>query len=430
MNRFLFTAVATVVVCVFISGDADVASRANAENTASVWPQWRGPQGNNHAAENATLPLRWDCRTGEGVAWKTKLPGRGHSTPIFTPHGIFLTTADADRATQSVLQLDADNGRLLRETVVHRDTLPPRIHPNNSHASPSMAYDGERLFASFYTDDSITVTALSPDGSQQWQTRVCGFRPSSFQFGYGASPIVVGELLIVAAEYDGADSGLYALDRRSGKRVWKVDRPENLNFASPIVANIAGREQILIAGADQFCGYDPQTGRELWNVATTTEAICGTAVWDDRYVLVSGGNPQAGTWCVSADAREHLVWSNRVMCYEQSLLAIKNYVFAVADSGVASCWRIRDGEEMWTQRLFGGGVSASPLLVDRHVVVASERGTVFVFSAFPDRFQPIAEIKTGDSIFATPVAIRDRLYIRSGVREGDRRQEYLFAITR
>ncbi|WP_419580949.1 PQQ-binding-like beta-propeller repeat protein [Stieleria magnilauensis] len=395
---------------------------------AGPWPQWRGPTSDNHASGDVSLPRHWDLRTGEGVAWKTKLPGRGHSTPIFVSDAIFLTTADEDAGTQSVVELDARSGKLRQEIVLHRGTLPPRIHPNNSHASPSMAYDGERLFASFHTDDAIVVTALSTDGSQLWQTRVCEFKPSSFQFGYGASPIIEDNVVIVAAEYDGKDSGIYALDRTSGKQVWKIARPQNLNFASPIVTTIAGSRQLLIAGAETFSAYDPLKGRLIWQVPTTTEAICGTVVWDDRHVMVSGGNPDAGTWCVAADGTERLMWSNRVMCYEQSLLAIKNYLFAVADNGVAYCWRTHDGKEMWKMRLFGGGISASPLLADGHVVVATQRGEVFLYSAFPDRFESVAKIQTGDSIFATPVAIENRLYVRTGINESGRRQEYLIAI--
>lgn len=392
------------------------------------WPQWRGPTADNHAGPDVSLPLKWDLETGEGIAWKTKLPGRGHSTPIFTRDGIFLTTADADAGTQSVLKIDSLSGRIQDEFVIHRGTLPSRIHPKNSHASPSMAFDGERYFASFYTDDAIVLTALSSDGNEQWQTRVSEFKPSIFRFGYGASPIVEDDVVIVAAEYDGKDSGIYALDRKTGKQVWKISRPSNLNFSSPIVTTIAGSRQLLIAGADAFCSYDPTTGRKLWQVDTTTEAICGTVVWDDRRVMISGGNPVAGTWCVSADGSGKLVWSNRVMCYEQSLLAMKNYVFAVADSGVAYCWRTLDGTETWKKRLFGDGVSASPLLADGHVVVASERGRVLLFMASPDRFEPIANIQTGDSIFATPIAIGSRLYVRTGINESAGRQEYLIAI--
>ncbi|WP_182868246.1 outer membrane protein assembly factor BamB family protein [Stieleria mannarensis] len=395
---------------------------------AGPWPQWRGPTSDNHATADVTLPRHWDLGTGEGIAWKTKLPGRGHSTPIFVGDAIFLTTADVDAGTQSVLELDAQSGQLREEFVLHRGTLPRRIHPNNSHASPSMAYDGERLFASFHTDDAIVLTALSTDGSQLWQRRVCDFEPVAFQFGYGASPIIEDDFVIVAAEYDGRDSGIYAFDRASGKPAWKIPRPTNLNFASPVVTTIAGTRQLLIAGAETFSAYDPAKGRLLWQVQTTTEAICGTAVWDDRRVIVSGGNPEAGTWCVAADGSQKLLWSNRVMCYEQSLLAIKNYLFAVADNGVAYCWRTQDGKEMWKRRLFGGGISASPLLADGHVVVASERGEVFVFMAFPDRFESMATIQTGDSIFATPVAVGNRLYVRTGINESGRRQEYLIAI--
>ncbi|MCO8123460.1 PQQ-binding-like beta-propeller repeat protein [Stieleria sp. TO1_6] len=417
------TVVAFLATCVLIPSLLSAADPA-----LGPWPQWRGPDANNHAGDDASLPTQWDMATGENIAWKTKLPGRGHSTPIFTPLGIFLTTADASAGTQSVLRLKLDSGQLTDQWVLHRGTLPAQIHPNNSYASPSMAFDGDLLFACFHTDDSIVLTALSPDGHKKWQTKVSQFLPSAFQFGYGASPIVEQDLVIVAAEYDGPDSGIYAFERATGKRVWKIKRPENLNFASPIVATIAGSRQLLIAGADQFCSYDPVTGHKLWSVDTTTEAICGTAVWDDRYAIVSGGNPVAGTWCVSASGQATVQWSNRVMCYEQSLLAIKHFVFAVADNGVAYCWRSQDGKETWKQRLFGGGISASPLLAGGHVVVASERGEVFILLASPDRYQAVAQIQTGQSIFATPVAIGNRLYIRTAMDESGKRQEYLVAI--
>lgn len=259
-----------------------------------------------------------------------------------------------------------------------------------------------------------------------------GFRiqTHAFQFGYGASPLVEDDLVIVAAEYDGPESGLYAFDGRSGKVVWKVPRKSNLNFASPIGATIAGQRQVLLAGADTITAYDPRTGRSLWSVDASTEAICGTVVWDDRRVMVSGGNPVAGTWCVSGDGSQAQLWDNRVMCYEQSLLAIKNFVFAVADNGVAYCWRTSDGVETWKKRLFAGPISASPLLVQNRVYVASQSGTVYVFAASPDRFDLLAENPTGNSIFASPVAVDDRLYLRCGVGVGANRQEYLVATGR
>ena len=394
------------------------------------WPGWRGPNGNNHAAEKTVTPIRWDLDTGVNIVWKTPLPGRGHSSPVVIQDSIFLTTADDSDQSQSLLKFDRDSGRLVDQWVIHRGTLPRVIHPNNSHASPTPVWNGENLFVAFHTNDAIWLTAITPSGREVWKKRVCEFRPSAFQFGYGASPVVEDDVVIVAAEYDGPDSGIYALNTDTGKRVWKVPRPSNLNFASPVVATIAGQRQVLIAGADLFASYDPLTGRKLWTVESGTEAICGTVVWDDRRVMVSGGNPRAGTWCVRGDGTEARLWENRVMCYEQSLLAIKNFVFGVADNGVAYCWRTVDGKETWSKRLFGGRISASPLLASDRIYVASQSGTVYVIKALPDRFDLLSENKSGDSIFASPVAVDDRLYLRVGVGRGRERQEYLVATGR
>ncbi len=130
------------------------------------------------------------------------------------------------------------------------------------------------------------------------------------------------------------------------------------------------------------------------------------------------------------DGTEVAQWDNQVGCYEQSLLAIKNYVFAVADNGVAYCWNTRDGAEMWKKRLFAGPISASPLLANDRLYIASQAGTVFVVAASPNRFELLAENPSGDSIFASPVAIDDRIYLRTGIGSGADRQEYLVAIGR
>jgi outer membrane protein assembly factor BamB len=394
------------------------------------WPGWRGPQANNHASESTDAPIRWNLEDGLNIDWKTPLPGRGHSSPVVIENGIFLTTSETANQSQSLLKFDRESGRLIDQWILHQGTLPPRIQSSNSHASPTPSYNGEHLFVTFFTDDAIWLSAMTLSGVEVWKTRVCEFKPTGFEFGYGASPLVEEDLVIIAAEYNGRDSGLYALDSRTGKTVWKMPRPQTWTFASPIAATIAGQRQVLLAGGDAVTAYDPQTGRVLWTVSAGTEAMCGTAVWDGRRIIVSGGNPVAGTWCVSGDGTQTKLWENPVMCYEQSLLAVENFVFAVADNGVAYCWRTRDGGEMWKKRLFSGPVSASPLLANGRLYVASERGTVYVIAALPDRFDLLAENPTGDSIFASPVAIDDRLYLRTGVGQGADRQEYLVATGR
>lgn len=398
--------------------------------TAETWPVWRGSTGDNHAIDGDTIPNQWNLETGENIVWKTKVPGRGHSSPVVTGDAIFLTTADKDKGTQSALKFDRNTGELLGEKVLHRGGIPDEIHYNNSHASSTACHDGSDLFVSFYTNDSISLSKLSSDLELIWQKTVCDFQPSQFKFGYAASPLIVDDLIIVAAEYDGPGSGLYGLDRQSGNQVWKTPRPSNLTWASPIAATVAGQRQVFLAGADKVCSYDPASGKENWCVDAGTAAICGTVVWNQDRIFFSGGYPGRGTWCVAGDGSRE-AWYQQVHCYEQSLLIFGDHLLAVDESGVGHCLQLSDGTVTWKQRLLNKGrkrISASPLLVGDRIFVAGEDGGVVVLAANADRCEVLSRVKTGDSIFASPVAVDDRLYLRPAVGFEEDRQEYLIAI--
>ena len=394
-----------------------------------TWPCWRGEVGDNHAAAGSQVPEKWNLETGDNVVWKTEIPGRGHSSPVVTDDAIFLTTADQKKGTQSLLKFDRSAGKLINEFVLHRDGLPKKIHPNNSHASPTPAFDGTHLFVCFHTDDSIMLSKVATDGLIVWQKKVAEFIPVMYEFGYGASPLIEGDVVVVAAEYDGSDSGLYGLDRESGKQIWKAERSsKNLSFASPICATVAGTRQVLLAGDNQICSFEPASGKLLWSIKESTSAICGTAVWNDKHVFVSGGYPGKGTWCVTGDGSSDYVWDDRINCYEQSLLIYDDHLLAVDESGVGHCLRTVDGEETWKKRLIDGRISASPLLVGDRIYVASEDGDVIVISTNADRCEILAKNPTGNSIFASPVVVDNRLYLRPAVGYDGNRQEYLVAI--
>jgi hypothetical protein len=153
-------------------------------------------------------------------------------------------------------------------------------------------------------------------------------------------------------------------------------------------------------------------------------------VWDSQRNLAfaSGGYPDSFTLAVRAGGDHDVVWdTNKVRCYEQSLLYTDGYVYAVTDNGIAHCLRAADGEPMWNERL-GGRYSSSPVLVGDKIYVSSEGGTTFVFRATPDGYQPIAENQLGNECFATTTPVDGKLYHRYAHREGDQRQEYLAAI--
>ena len=156
-------------------------------------------------------------------------------------------------------------------------------------------------------------------------------------------------------------------------------------------------------------------------------ATCGTMVWDGDLVFASGGYPKSETVCLRAsDGR--LVWRNDQKCYEQSMLAVDGYVYAVTDRGIAYCWRATDGREMWSSRLQGGAVSSSPILANGNIYFGNERGTFYVFKAQPTSFELVARNQLGQEAFATPTICDSRIYIRAAANSGSGRQETLYCI--
>jgi len=391
------------------------------------WPQWRGPTGDNHAPASCTAPVAWDQESH--LAWTTPVPGRGHSSPTVLGNRIYLTTADEQAETQSLLIYDRSNGEKLAEKVVHRGGLTAELHPNNTYASSTIASDGERVFALFHNNGAAWVTAFDLNGKQLWQERAIGFAPQRYQFGFGSSPVVIDGKVVVASEYDGDESGIVALDAATGKQSWKESRPKLLSYSSPALAVLEGRRCLLLSGNYKIAAYDPRSGKPLWSTEATTQATCGTMVWDEQLGLAfaSGGYPDTFTLAVRTTGDHEVVWTNRSKCYEQSMLVVGGYVYGVTDNGVVYCWRGSDGEKAWKERL-GGKYSSSPVLVDGKIYVTNESGTSFVFAASPEGFQSLGENQLGTECFATPTPVGNRLYHRYANGSGKDRQEYLSAI--
>ena len=385
------------------------------------WHRWRGPTANNHAHPAAMAPPAIDDHR---IAWSIQVVGRGHSSPIVVGDAIFLTTADEDPGTQSVLAFTRD-GRWRWETVVHRGGLPAENHRKNTEASPTAAFDGRHLFVSFYNRDAIWLTSLTTAGEIRWQIAAGRYTPQRYQYGYAASPLIFGDTVIVVGDYDG-EAFMAAFARETGEQVWRVARPGNTSFSSPIVGHTGGRDQLLLSGGDKVAAYDPADGRTLWTApGATTMATCGTVVWDDQRVFASGGYPEAETVCVASDGSGRVIWSNATKCYEQSMLVVDDHLYAVADNGVAYCWRCDDGTERWKRRL-GGAFSSSPVLAGDTIHVFNEAGQGFAFEANPERFVPWGLSQVGDEVFATPAVVGNTMYLRVA-RKSPRRQEYLIA---
>ena len=197
------------------------------------WPWWRGPNFDSKAASDA--PLHWS--ETRNVIWKVKVPGRGHSSPIVAGDRIYLTTADEKSKTQSALCYDRDSGRLMWSETLHQGGFMTH-HPQNSQASPSAAVDGKRIFFVFSNAEALHISALDLQGQQLWRQTI---GPFGNHEGYGTSPVIYKELVIVIGD-NRRGSFLVALNRKSGKIIWRQDRKQEANFCTPVIAQLAGRD--------------------------------------------------------------------------------------------------------------------------------------------------------------------------------------------
>ncbi|MFO0925080.1 MAG: PQQ-binding-like beta-propeller repeat protein [Pirellulales bacterium] len=393
-------------------------------NRQSDWPFWRGPYRNGNTV-NQNVPIQFG--DSKLLAWQTPIAGRGHGSPIVVGQQVILPTADEKNQVQSIVAIDRRSGKQLWSTELSREGFPKKNHPKNTEATPTVASDGESLYACFFHHKAIHLYKLSLDGKVSYQQNLGEFDPKQFEYGYAPSPCLYKNQVIVCAEYDGK-SYLVSLQSRDGKELWRTARPSSISFSTPVVASVAGRDQLLLSGNQKVSSYDPMTGKELWAVDGTTFATCGTMIWEGNTVFASGGFPKAETIAVQADGSGKILWRNDQKCYEQSMIVHQGYVYALTDKGVLYCWQASDGKEMWKQRL-QGPVSSSPVLVDNRIYWANESGTMYVFEANPQKYVSLSENKIGDESFASPAVCGNQFFVRTAVGQGAERQEYLKCYT-
>jgi outer membrane protein assembly factor BamB len=357
-------------------------------------------------------PLKWSAT--ENIAWQVDVPGRGHASPIVVGEQVFVATADDAKSTHSLLAYRRADGYLLWNEQIHHGRL-PESHEKGSHASCTPASDGERVFTVFAVDDGIWVSAVDFAGELLWQRKIGGFLS---RHGYGASPVLYKSLVIAAA--DGVGPGyIVALDRVTGEVVWRTPRRREASFATPIVAHVAGRDQLLLSGQDQVVSYNPATGEELWTCQGSASSTANTCVASDDHVFASGGWHQTGVMCIRADGAgdvtaTHVVWSDTTKMYVPSPAIIDNTLLVVRDDGIVVGFDTATGDKLWAKRLPGGiGVSASPTIVDGNLAyLPNEEGTTFVFRV-GEKFKLLAANELGDGGFASPVIAGGRIYMRT-----------------
>lgn len=434
-----------IVTLVFLSC-AGLAIHAETAETAA-WPQWRGPLGTG-AAVTGDPPVRWS--ETENIGWKVELPGKGLSSPIVfggrvfltsaVPHGERLETAEEhqdhgahdnmspDRRVRFVvLAYDAADGSLVWKKTVRTAQPHEATHVTGSWASQSAITDGKRLYVSF---GSHGIYALTLDGELLWEVDL-GDMQVRHAHGEGSSPALYGDTLVVNWDHQG-DSFLTAIDTATGKTRWKTMRDEITSWSSPLIVDVAGKPQIVVAASRRVSGYDLASGKLIWECAGLSRNVVSTPVAADGLVFVSNSYDRRKLLAIRLEGArgditetEHVVWSrDRDTSYVPSPLLHEGRLYFLKHShGFLTAVKASSGKTLYGPVRLGKvrNVFASPVAAANRIYIASRDGATLV-ARTGSEFEPLATNELDDTFSASPAIVGKALYLR-----GDR---YLYKIER
>lgn len=384
---------------------------------ADDWPEFRGPTGQGHYA-GKSLPVEWSAT--KNVVWKQPIPGKGWSSPIVWKGRIYLTSAiqipGNKELSLQALCLDAHQGKLIWQTEVFRpdSSKSPRIHKKNSPASPTPLTDGKQLYVHFGHQGTA---ALDLDGKIVWRNTELGYMPIH---GNGGSPILVGDRLIFSC--DGFDKQfVVALDRASGKVVWKTDRKseafKKFSFSTPLAISVNGKTQIVSPTSDAVVTYDAAEGKELWRAKYDGYSVVPRPVHGHGMVFLSSGYDRPSLLAIRVDGvgevtASHVAWSvTKGAPHTPSPLLVGDELYLVSDLGIASCLDARTAKVHWQERV-DGNFSASPLLADGKIYLQSEEGVTTVLRAGKN-FARLATNVLNERTLASLAAVDGAIYLRT-----------------
>lgn len=406
-----------------------------------AWTQWRGPSGQGYS-DDQRVPLSWSEK--RNLLWKTPLPGKGNSTPIISGDRVFLTAASPKGEERYVLCISRNDGKILWQHVASKGVPPGKTHGWNGYASASCTTDGQRVYAFFGTPGLL---CYDRDGNFLWKHSF-GIFTSETGWGTAASPFLVGDLVIQNCDNDGpealpagtksadaAPEALVALDKVKGTVRWQTPRNQGRGFSTPrLIKMPSGRTDLVLNGPKGVWGYDPHTGKELWysprrdskDAAKFGEPM---PVSTSNVLVAFSGRPGpfqevrlGGAGDVS---KKDLVWEFRRKGRDvASPIIWGDYVYAADNKAVLTCYDLKTGKIVYTQRLAPDAkVLGSPVAVRGKLLFLLDTGETVVVEPGPT-FKSVGRNVLGENrsldFAASPAIVAGRLFLRS--------QSYLYCI--
>lgn len=381
------------------------------------FPSYRGPLGDGHA-EAKNLPAVWNEK--QNIKWKVPLPGKAWASPVIWGKQVWISNASADGKKLSALAFDKDTGKTLHDLTIFTIEKPMFVIEKNSYASSTPVVEEGRIYLHYGSAGTACVDTAT--GKTLWARQDL---PCNHWRGPASSPILFNDLLILT--FDGYDlQYVAALDKKTGKTVWKTDRSIDYKtdngdmkkgFSTPAIFEINGKLQMISPAAVGTVAYDPATGKEIWKVHHGgMNASCRPLLVQGK-VLVTTGDGGWKLFAVRPDGTgdvtsTHVEWKTIKGAPSRSTpIVIQDRVFAVNEAGTLTEFDPKTGNVVKQERL-GGVFSASPLLADGKIFLFNEGGEGFVVDPVKD-WKVLQTNKLEDGCMASPAAVGNLLIVRT-----------------
>jgi len=402
------------------------------ESSAQEWTRFRGPNGSGISTAT-DFPLKW---TADDYNWQIDLPVTGSSSPVLWGKRLYLMGDHPDRQKRSVLCINAESGRILwrRDFPVKRHGF---VHWDNDFTSATPCVDEHGIILVWSSPEQLQVTALSLDGKKRWQREL---GPYKGLHGSSNSPIIAEGMVVLANDQmdpkrfawylpkgtnmDPGKSFLIALDRKTGKTRWKVDRRSELaGYATPCIRRSGGRTEVVFSStAHGITAVDLKSGRISWEI---------DKIWDNRTVsspqlfgdLVFGsfGKGLSGQRLVAVrpekpgNQKGELVYEiTKSVPLVPSFVVKDGLLYLLTDSGIVTCVDAATGKEHWRERVRGEFYS-SPVWIEGRLYCISKYGQIVVLAA-SKKFEVLARMELDEKTFATPAVANGVMYLRTQSR--------------
>lgn len=390
--------------------------------TAADWPGWRGPTGMGHT-EDKNLPLTWSGKTGENVMWKSPLPGteekvsqdQNQSSPVAFGGKVFVTVSywaeKIDPKAQPehhVACYAVANGKRLWDMKVQPG---PWTFGDlrGGYTAPTPAADAERVYVAF---GSSVIAALDHNGKQLWRKEI---RPFKFDVALAASPVLVGDTVVIQCDENDKQSRLLAFDKRTGDLKWEQLRPEHgFAHSTPVLARIGGKTQLLVAASNALQGVDPDTGKVLWTCAAKGDTV--SPVFGGGVVYLDSGRGGTGLAVDPTGTGEvsktHLKWkTGNIPDGYGSPVIVGEHLYRLHAPGVLKCMTLARGQVLYSERVAGVSVHSSPIAAPGGRLYLASAGKTFVVKAGP-KFEVLATNDLGDDSPASPAVTDGKLFLK------------------